>query len=303
MKSRVKWMLVAGVAAGGACAYIALNTRLGVHLVLDVLSEIGSPKERQTEASEGPLRLTATLAPIDKIQLPASIEQPSGIKHRNEAVYISTDQTEIFKLDANFQNGSERVYLLGGPLLFKQGSLEGIEVRGDQLVGIGEFGSLPTWVEGGQAEWTRGADIELPSQTADVEFSGVVDTPSGRFATSEDQLAIFNLDDGSVHAIDFAGVLRESADPSVLALSGIAHSTGRFYVLSESYTSVLVVDAATFKVQHVFGIEPCAAADLSVYEGKCYVVIDHNYDEPVEPVHVYDLEAAVKAAEEDGQNA
>ncbi|GEM_PF-6146137 len=298
MTIKIKWVLLVGLALGTTCSYIAVNTRFGVHLVLDVLSEVGSSKEAQTGASEGPLRVSATLSPVEKIPLPSSIEQPSGIKHRNGAVYISTDQTEIFKLDADLKTASAGGYLLKGPLLFKQGSLEGIEVRGDLLFGIGEFDSMPTWTENGETNWIRNTDAGLPPGFAGVEFSGVVDTPSGQFATSEDRLSLLNLDDGSEHRVDFGGFLKEGADPSVLAFSGVAHAGGAFYVLTETHTSVLVIDDVSFRVQHVFGIEPSAAADLSVHEGRCYVVIDHNYNQPVEPVHVYNINAAMRAAEE-----
>lgn len=298
MTTRIRLTVLAICSAATACVYVAVNTRPGVHLMLDVLSELGSVEEPQTAASDAPLRLSASLLPIDRVQLPESIEQPSGIKHRNDAVYISTDQTEIFRLDTDFTNVSDRVYLLGGPLLWKQGSLEGIEVRGNQLVGVGEFGTLPTWTEEHGRRWVRGEDVELPDQLADVEFSGVVNTPTGRFATSEDHLAIFNLDDGSEHAINFGDFLNDQGDPAGLMLSGIAHADGYFYILSESHTSILAVEDTLFQLQHVFGIEPCAAADLSVHQGKCFVVIDHNYDQPVPPVLVYDIESAMRAAKE-----
>ena len=86
MKLKTKITLVAVPIIIGAGTYFAINTRPGVHLMLDVLSEIGSPAEVQTSAAEGPLVLTANISPIEKIQLPTEIEQPSGIKHRNGAV-------------------------------------------------------------------------------------------------------------------------------------------------------------------------------------------------------------------------
>ncbi|WOO40790.1 hypothetical protein [Rubellicoccus peritrichatus] len=296
MNRKTKIAIFAILTIGLIGIYSLLNTRLGVHIALDVLSEMGSPKEMQTSAEEGPLKLTRELSPIEKITLPSSIEQPSGIKHRNDAVYISTDQTEIFKLDSSLNTASEAFYLLGGPLLFKQGSLEGIEVKGNKLHAIGEFGSMPTWLENDQNGWTRAADTILPAEIAATEYSGITDSSKGFFATSEDGVIIFNLDEGSRHELQFDGFLKDNANVDSLVFSGIAYDNNRLFILSESYTSIIVANASTFEVDHVFGIQPCAAADLSFHQGRLYIVVDHNYNEERPPVYVYDIDEAINAS-------
>ncbi|MEO0509399.1 MAG: hypothetical protein AAF065_06040 [Verrucomicrobiota bacterium] len=293
MKRNTNFAFIAILTIGLIGSYFLLNTRLGVHIALDIISEIGSPNEVQTSAADSPLKLTGLLSPIEVVTLPASVEQPSGIKHRNGAVYISTDQTEIFKFDNNFKNASEAFYLLGGPLLFKQGSLEGIEVKGNKLYGIGEFGSMPTWLENDQTGWTRAADTSLPANIAAIEYSGITDSPNGLFATSEDNVTILNLDKGSEHELQFGGFLKEKADIRSLVFSGIAYGNNRLFILSESYTSIIVANALTFEVDHVFGIQSCAASDLSFHQGRIYIVVDHNYDEQRTPVYIYEIDEAI----------
>ncbi len=133
----------------------------------------------------------------------------------------------------------------------------------------------------------------MPTQITDIEFSGITDSPAGRFATSEDQQSIINIDDGIIHEVPFEDFLKEKEIPGNLTLSGIAYSNGYFFLLSENYTSIILVDEATFRVQAVFGIETCAASDISVHKGKAYIVIDHNYNEKAESMHVYDMDAAL----------
>ncbi|MEM7229229.1 MAG: hypothetical protein AAF432_10485 [Planctomycetota bacterium] len=298
MKIKKKPALFTAAVVLAAGAYVVMNTRLGVHFALDVISEIGQPKDVLTSATDGPLIVTAMLSPTQTIPLPDAIEQPSGIKHRDDAIYISTDQTEIFTLDTEFRNASTPFTLLGGLLLFKQGSLEGIEVRGDTLFAIGEFGVMPTWSNNRDGSWTRADDVVLPPDIAELEFSGITDTPHGLFATMEERPVIVNLDSGSTHDLSYGEFLKDDADPSVLTFSGLAYANGSFFILSETYTSIIIADATTFELRTVFGIEPSAAADLSLFEGQIYIVIDHNYTEQRQNVRVYDIDAAMRRATE-----
>ncbi len=275
------------LAAALVVAYVIIDTRIGAFLVMDVVGGIGE-EGTDYDARNGPLTLTAQLAPAMEITLPTDMDQPSGIQHRGDRVYISTDQAELFVLDGQFDAWIERVDLIGGPLLFKQGSLEGIEVVDDTVLAIGEFGAIWVWRRTDDA-WERLADQPLPQDIAELEFSGITNLAGRRLATSEDTPVIVDVDSGTVHEIDFDRFLKAGADPASLQFSGLASENGRLYVLTESYTSILVIDPSDFSVLAVFGAEPGPAADLAVRDGRAYVVIDHNYNEPRPPLHVYDL--------------
>lgn len=273
--------------------YCGMNTRWGVHVLLDIVGEIGEADERFRDADAGPLKVTASLVPVNQVELPEQIQQPSGIKHRNGQVYICTDQTEIFVLDESFEKQSEPVTLLSGPLLLKQGSLEGIEVDGNQLVAVGEFGSIQTWKIQAENRWVKSESLALPTGIQVMEFSGITDSPHGRFATSEDEASLIDLEQGTRQPLDVSEVLQEGRPFEGYIFTGIAYGDGYFYVLSEQYTSVLVVEPTTFRVVAVLGVETGTASDLSYHDGKLYVVIDHNYSEPRKPVAVYEIDSVV----------
>ena len=270
-----------------AITHTAINTRLGAHIILDVLGG-GEGQAPDHDPATGPLVLTRTLKPLNEITLPQAIEQPSGIQHRGDTVYISTDQTELFVLDADFKNRGEPAVLLPGPLLFKQGSLEAIEYQDNKLYAIGEFGALRVWENTGNT-WQAIDDAALPASIAEGEFSGITMFDGKRLATSEENPVIVDLDTGETHSLDFGDHLKPDADPADLQFSGLAQENSNLYILTETHSSILVVDPSDYTVTAVFGITPAPVADLAVRDRKAYVVVDHNYNEPRPPVYVYDL--------------
>jgi hypothetical protein len=271
-------------------AYVIVDTRIGAYLVLDVVGAIGD-EEPDYDAENGPLVLSGELEPVMEIALPEDIEQPSGIQHRGDRVYISTDQAELFVLDDQFQAWTERAELIGGFLLLKQGALEGIEVIDDTLLAIGEFGAIPVW-EREDGTWRRRADEALPEDIPDDEYSGITFFQGQRYAASEESPVIVNLDTGMVHELDFGSLLKAGQDVSSLMFSGLASDAGRLFVLTESHSSILVVDPRDFSVLAVYAIRPGPVQDMAVREGRAYVVVDHNLDEPRPPLYVYDLSMA-----------
>ncbi|MEM0967168.1 MAG: hypothetical protein AAGJ81_13570 [Verrucomicrobiota bacterium] len=274
-------------------AYSILNTRLGVHLVLDVFTELGEEEEVIRPASQGPLKISAVLTPVETIPLPEGIEQPSGIKHRNRKVYISTDQVELFVLGVDFKETKSSTVLRKGPLLFKQGILEGIEVQEGRLIGVGELGEIPVWVKDSYGGWLEVAPLSVSHPVKALEFTGIAQTPDGLVATVEGSLELLALKTATPIQLSFGSFVKEDGDLLGLAFSGIAYHDGAYFLLTEQYTSVLVFGAKSAALQYVFEVEPSAAADLSYYDGKIYVVIDHNYNEPRPDVQVYDIEAAM----------
>lgn len=276
--------LLAGLLIVG---YVAIDTRLGAHVMLDVIGG-GDADAASYDASLGPLSLTKMLSPAEEITLPAAIEQPSGIQHRGDRVYVSTDQGELFVLDGRFEQTADSFDLLRGPLLFKQGVLEGIELVDGALLAIGEFGAIRAWTPSDSA-WTRTADVELPAGIADGEFSGITQFGETRLATSEDEPVLFDLVSGERHELDYGEHLKEGGDAAALQFSGLASSKGLLYVLTETHSSILVVEPSDFSVTAVYGIVGAPVADLAVHDGRAYVVVDHNYDEPRPPLYVYEL--------------
>ena len=284
MNSRTLAIAAIGLIAvvGG---YLATNTRLGAYIVMDVVGGVGA-EQSDYNPETGPLTLTRILKPIRTIPLPAEVEQPSGIQHRGDKVYISTDQAELFVFDGNISSLSERVNLLGGPLLFKQGMLEGIEFDEEKLFAVGEFGAIRVW-ERANGAWNRIDDKTLPHDVAEVEYSGITHFSGRRLATSEDSPVVIDLDSGAVHTLNFGPFLKPGADPSTLQFSGLAAEDDKLYVLTEAHSCILALDPVSFTVRQVFGIVPGPVADIAVRDGHAYVVVDHNYAEEKPPLYVY----------------
>lgn len=288
MKSkRAAVLLVPLLGLAGVTAYLAVNTRMGVHIMLDVLAA-GNADAMDYNTETGPLTLISTLEPIDEITLPKAVEQPSGIQHRGDTVYIATDQVELFVLSGDFSSVSRRQELVSGLLIFKQGQLESIEYVDDEVLLAGEFGAIWVWENNG-GELTRVDDIVLPSSIGNMELSGMTQASDRLLAVSDETTMVLDLSTGATLELEFGDFLKEGADPSALKYCGIASEDGKLYILSESHSCILVVDSTDFSVNAVYGIKPGPVADLAVRDGLAYVIVDHNYTEPKPPVYVYNL--------------
>lgn len=287
MKITTKLTLVVILLLMGAGCYLMLNTRMGVYIALDVIGEFGEV-EVQTAAEDGPLVLTATLTPVREVALPEEIEQASGIRIDGERIFICTDQTELFELDNEWNLVSEAMNLVDGLLYFKQGALEGIALEGDKIFAIGEFGAIKCWSQRAKS-WERCEDLALPAEFKDEEFSSMVVTNDGRYASFDDHPMVLDLESGQQRQLVGGDRLKPGRQLNEISFSGVAAANGRLVLLSEDYTSLLIVDENSFAIQAVLGIDACAAADIEMVGTEAYIVVDHNYREKRPPVQVYDL--------------
>lgn len=292
MKKKTTRILVLCSLFIGVGAYLMMNTRVGVHVALDVIGEFGEV-EVQTAAEDGPLVLTGRLTPVREISLPSEIEQASGIRMNDKRIYVCTDQTELFELDHEWNLATDAVTLVEGMLLFKQGSLEGIALDEEQLFAIGEFGAIKCWKQS-ENGWQRCEDIAIPDGFEDEEFSGMVVTERGRYASLDDYPVVLELETGKQLHLKAEDRLKPGRKLSEISFSGLAIAHGRIVLLSEDYTSLIIVDEANFSIQAVLGIKPCAAADIEIVGTDAYIVVDHNYNEDRTPVQVYDLSDYLK---------
>lgn len=122
-----------------------------------------------------------------------------------------------------------------------------------------------------------------------MELSGLTQHGDRLLAVSDETPAVLDLDTGATLDLQFGDFLKEGADPTAMKYCGIANQGCKLYILSESHSCILVVDAADYTVEAVHGIMPGPVADLAVCDGFTYVIVDHNYTEPKPPVYVYDL--------------
>lgn len=268
--------------------YALVNTRLGVFLVFDVVGDLSGSDNLATDTQNGPLKVTRWLAATNTINVPATLEQASGIQVGPNVIWVSTDQAELFKLDHTGNPLCPQMPLLGGPLLFKQGSLEGIWLEGSELHGIGELGAIARWsIQDNSALVLE--PTPLPTTIAALEYTGISQYHNKLYAVSDEGLKIYDLESAIAYQPNLEGHLKLGQSVEDLLLSGIAADERYLYLITEAYPSILVVDPSNWTLVEVLGIDPVEASDIAVHEGLAYVTVDHNYFDPRPPIYVYTL--------------
>lgn len=267
---------------------LLFNTRVGVFIVFDVLGDAFGSDNLPTLAAQGPLRLTRSISADERIVLPDAIQQASGLSISGDHILISTDQAELFVIDAEGELQTKPADLIAGPLLLKQGSLEGIQFQSEELVGIGELGALASWSEDGNS-WLRNPDQKLPAAIADYEFTGLTQHRNQLWATTDEGLLLVNLTSGSQRRLDLSAYLKPNRRQSELLLSGLASDGEYLYLLTENYASLIVYETETESIQEIVGIDAIEASDIAIKDNRAWVSVDHNYFDARPPLHVYSL--------------
>lgn len=283
MKKRTKIFIF--LATIVSSALLLANTRLGVFLVFDVLG--GSTDNLVTDSNAGPLNISRSLLADSSFTLPDELEQPSGIIVDESTVYISTDQAELFVLDRQFKLKEQKSNLIGGILLLKQGSLEAISLADEQIVGIGEIGVIGNWART-MNNWLRLEDSPLPDSLSGNEFTGVCMNSMGSWATTDSAHYLFNLDNGSEHSIHYGSFAKPESDLTQLMISGIDCNEDNYYLITENYTSIIVL-GLDFRAIEVIGIDAGEASDIAIHNLSAYVTVDHNLFDDRPPVYRYEL--------------
>lgn len=270
---------------------ILATTRIGVFIVFDVLGDIVDQSDDLVlSAAAGPLQVTESRKAIDVLDLPPDLQQPSGIHISDSAVYLLTDQAELYSLSHQGQTEFQ-VDLLGGPLLLKQGSLESVVVWGREVLVVGELGHVSTWSLDDGAIVKKEPRQLLPPYDS-LEYTGLMMFGGSLVAVDDDSTAIHDLTHGKSFELDFTAVVKPDMNPSDLLFSGIAADSSRIYIVTENFTSILVVSPNGWKVERVIDIDDVEASDIAVYQGHVFVTVDHNYFDEPSPVLVYDGIAA-----------
>ncbi len=266
---------------------VLTSTRLGVFIVFDIFGDIGSDN-LPTDPAQGPLVLSGMLDAQERIPLPDSLEQGSGLHVDRQHIYVSTDQAELFTLTHTGAEAGPVSRLLGGLLILRQGRLEGIALREGQLLGVGELGEVAAW-RNDEGRWRSAGASALPDALNDLEFTGITWSGDDLLATTDNGLEIWNLGTGDRREPDISAFLRPGRNAGGLLISGITANPSSIYLITENYTSILRVDPSTWRVTDVWGIDAGEASDIAVLDNLAYVTVDHNYFDPRPPLVVYAL--------------
>lgn len=266
---------------------VLTTTRFGIFIVFDVLGDVGSDN-LPSDPTEGPLVLSGFLSAQQRITLPDSLEQGSGLHVDRQHIYVSTDQAELFTLSHGGSEAGPVNRLLGGLLIMRQGRLEGIAVQGERLLGIGELGEIAAWRRE-DGRWRSTEAVTLPDGLDDLEFTGLTRFGDDLLGTVDEGLAIWNLGTGERRQPEIGAHLRPGRTADGLVVSGISADASSLYLITESYSSILRVDPVAWRVTDVWGIDAGEPSDIAVLNGLAYVTGDHNYFDPRPPLLVYAL--------------
>lgn len=287
---RSRWLLLLSLATVLASC-VLLFTRFGVFLVFDVLADVGAADTSGAAYHDAPLTVSAVLSDPTEIRLPRQIEQVSGILKIDNALIVSTDQSEVFSMNlSDPENTQGRTLFPTTPLLMRQGRLEAIARGHDAYHLVGEYGAVVQLDD----RLTRQADLPLPKAISAHEFSGMTVGPDRFFFTADDATEVLLVDRqtgaAGALALDYGAFAQQEAVLGDLRWSGLAYDNGLLYLAGDVHPIIVVAEAETGVVKDVFGIEGALQfSDIAVSDGKVYLPRDHNYFDPRPPILVFDL--------------
>ncbi|NKB99801.1 MAG: hypothetical protein GKR90_15075 [Pseudomonadales bacterium] len=278
----------------GLALFMLAHTRIGVFIVFDVFGDLFEATDNLvTDAEQGPLRLDRSLQPLRRLLVPAEIEQISSLSIGSGELWLGTDQSELFSISAAGEL-LQKFDLLGGPLLFRQGSVEGLVRDGRSFLAGGELDTIGHWSLT-ENKLTRLDDVS--ASVASQELTGLCQNSRGVWGSLE-TAQIIEVSLGKTYDLDLSGYLKPDHDLDALLFSGLDCDDENFYLVTENYASLVVARPAAgaelgaianFGVYGVFALDPIEASDVAVDEGLVYVSVDHNYFDPHPPLYIYEL--------------
>lgn len=282
-----------GLMPDGRIAVATTDAKENIFLVMDKSELIGA----------GPIEDTGELALAKQYPLSAEIVQPSGIWSMHDGSWmIITDQAEMFTLDSEF-NTQARVKIEFDSINCNQGCTEAIVGGVDEFFALTDNGLVGQFnQDNGSYQLTQEHQITVSNDEGDsYRYSGLgKNEASGEYFLVPDQggeddkdvLIILNSDFTlkEKHVITFP----DEVDGSIFEYDaqGVQYDAGYVYVLSEKYTKVIKINLsgeiiAVFDLDNADVSDP---SDLAIRDGQIYILGDHENEEPVPPVSVFDIE-------------
>lgn len=261
-----------------------------LYLIVDEDANIG----------DGPIEVTGDLELINESPLPNAIRQPSGLSPRSDGTwYMVTDQAEVFILSADFSQVIHSGQLNFNTIGCNQGCTEGITtIDDDNFYVITDAGVVAKFSLASQG-FTNLEEYSLPLEDS-LSFSGMTldQTTNHTYlvndsANAEETDSLFTLDSSSqFNLVESYTISREGVeDIWSYDAQGVYYHEDKIYVVSERFTQLLQINMQG-EIEHVyeFSHEDIASpSDLSIQDDKIYIIGDHEDDQPVPPVRVYQL--------------
>ena len=282
-----------GLMPDGRVAVSTSATEENIFLVMDKSELIGS----------GPIEDTGKLSQVNQISLSDDIAQPSGLwSMYDDSWMMITDQAEMFALDINF-NVIEHVNIEFDSINCNQGCTEAIVGGTDEFFALTDSGLVGQFNKiSGAYTLTQEFQIDVTDEDGDsYSYSGMgKNISSGEYFLIPDQSGEDETDELIILNSDFTLKEKhvitypEETDGSIFEYDaqGVQYVDGEIYVLSEQFTKVMKLNLVgeIIEVYDLSNEDVADPSDLAIRNGQIYILGDHENDEPVPPVSVFEIE-------------
>ncbi|WP_111978414.1 hypothetical protein [Algibacillus agarilyticus] len=264
--------------------------------------------DKSATLGDGPIPEAGELTLLTTISLDEQIEQPSGLWHRHDGNWLLlTDSAKLFMLDENF-NIITPIEFAMASINCNQGCTEGVVATTDGfmvltdsclLAQFNQLGQFNSYAE--QTELQSEHQLTLTDeQGIAYEYSGLAyDATTGLYymlssshdenqtdqlLTLNNELTVIAQQPVTYHDETQGSIYRYDAQ-------GIEYYAGHLYVISEQFTKLLKLNLqgeilTVYDLDHQLLAYP---SDIAIHDNKIYLIGDHENDEPLPPVHVFEM--------------
>jgi len=252
----------------------------------------------------GPIEESAELQLVKQINLPEGITQPSGIWSMDDGTWmLITDQAEMYSLSADFQL-LEKVAIEFESINCNQGCTEAIVGGKDKFYALTDSGLIGHFAKS-NGSYKLETEYQLEEKDADgnpYEYSALAHNPdSGEFYLITDQNDEDVTDELIILDSNFSLIekhnitYKESVENSIYSYDaqGLVLVGDALLVLSEQFTKVLKLslEGEILEVYELDEEDVSHPSDIAVRDGQIYIIGDHENEDPVPPVSVFEIEA------------
>lgn len=281
-----------GLMPDGRIAISNDDTENNLVFVMDKNAQIGA----------GPIEDTGELEKVAEHALDEAIIQPSGIwALADDSWMIITDQAEMFAMDANFKV-TEKVNIEFDSINCNQGCTEAIVGGDNEFFAMTDGGLIGHFTKTDNS-YTLAKEYQINVKDGEGEsysYSGLgydvsaqeyYLVPDQNDEEAIDELIILNSDFTLKKRYDITYSGETEGSIFEYDAQGVQYHQGNVYVLSEKFTKLIKLNlvgeiVAVYDLDHENVSDP---SDIALKDGQVYVLGDHENDEPVPPLSVFDI--------------
>lgn len=259
--------------------------------------------DRNELLGDGPIEDSGALDLVATFDLPGSIKQPSGISPVSDGSWlVVTDQAEMYALNDDFTL-DHSFNINFDSLECNQGCTEAIVSVGDDFYVLADSGLVGHFTKSNDSyQLVNEYELDEKDQTGSrYNYSGLGYNPiTGEFylipsQNGEDQQDILLTLDAQFNITSKVNIFYSGETEGSINefdAQGIYYQNDYLWVISEKYTKVIKLSLQG-EIHAVFDLseeDVEVPSDIVIKNGLVYIIGDHENDEPVPPVSVFEVE-------------